>query len=374
MRIAFYMPLKPLGHPHPSGDLVIGTELFQFLQSQGHTLFPASPFRSRWVTRKPWLLPVLIREYARTMRTCRRLQPDIWLTYHTYYKAPDLLGPACCRRLSIPYVIFQGIYSTKQKRRLGTWAGFHANRWALLSASAVFSNKRIDYRNLQRIVPGSRLRYVTPGIHPEAFCFDETARVDLRKQWNWDDNPVILTAAMFRPGVKTKGLLEVIHACGILSGESLPVHLVIAGDGETRGLLRQAARKHLPDRVLFPGKIDRREMSRWCSAADIFAFPGYHESLGMVYLEAQSCGLPVVAYGNWGAQEVVQDGKTGLLARAETPDSFLDAFRQLLRDPGLRRKMGAAAARRVRERHNLDANYRTVEKELSTLGRRQLRS
>jgi hypothetical protein len=49
MRIAFYAPLKPLGHPHPSGDLVIGTGLYQFLEGRGHVLERVSRFRSRWI-------------------------------------------------------------------------------------------------------------------------------------------------------------------------------------------------------------------------------------------------------------------------------------------------------------------------------------
>ncbi|NOR22952.1 MAG: hypothetical protein GQ542_00915, partial [Desulforhopalus sp.] len=49
MRIAFYAPLKPLGHPHPSGDLVIGTGLYQFLQGRGHRLESVSQFRARWI-------------------------------------------------------------------------------------------------------------------------------------------------------------------------------------------------------------------------------------------------------------------------------------------------------------------------------------
>ena len=49
VRIAFYMPFKPLDHPHPSGDLVIGTELFQFLRERGHDIRPVSRLRSRWI-------------------------------------------------------------------------------------------------------------------------------------------------------------------------------------------------------------------------------------------------------------------------------------------------------------------------------------
>ena len=55
---------------------------------------------------------------------------------------------------------------------------------------------------------------------------------------------------------------------------------------------------------------------RYYSAGDMFVFPGIRESLGMVYLESQSCGLPVVAFHNGGIPEVVVDGETGFLTPA----------------------------------------------------------
>ncbi|MGB5922868.1 MAG: glycosyltransferase family 1 protein, partial [Syntrophobacteria bacterium] len=117
LNIAFYAPLKPLGHPHPSGDLVIGTGLYQFLQGRGHRLESISQFRTRWIYWKPWRWLQFLRARSRSLQRCRKLDPNLWLTYHSYYKAPDLLGPDCSRRLRLPYTIFQGIYSTKRRKR-----------------------------------------------------------------------------------------------------------------------------------------------------------------------------------------------------------------------------------------------------------------
>jgi len=108
MRIAFYAPLKPLDHPHPSGDLVIGTGLYHFLEGRGHQIGRISRLRARWIYWKPWLWPQVVRNRNRSLDHCRKMAADLWLTYHSYYKAPDLLGPYCCRRLGLPYVIFQG--------------------------------------------------------------------------------------------------------------------------------------------------------------------------------------------------------------------------------------------------------------------------
>ena len=138
--------------------------------------------------------------------------------------------------------------------------------------------------------------------------------------------------------------------------------LVIAGEGREGARLRQMADIHLPGRVRFVGRIPRKEMRCFYSAGDMFAFPGIRESLGMVYLEAQSCGLPVVAFNNGGIPEVVRDGETAILTPMVAADPFARAMARLLGSRELRRTMGAAAARYVRTHHDLNENYREMER------------
>ena len=70
---------------------------------------------------------------------------------------------------------------------------------------------------LQRIIAPEKLTYIAPGIFPAAFSFDPDARGALRRRWQVSDTPVILTAAMFRPGVKADGLAWVIERCADLA-------------------------------------------------------------------------------------------------------------------------------------------------------------
>jgi glycosyltransferase involved in cell wall biosynthesis len=367
MRILFYTPFKPLDHPRPSGDWVIATGLYEYLVRRGHAVQKVSSLRSRWIFWKPWLWIPVIRERRRARQQIAEFRPQIWLTYHTYYKAPDLLGAAVCRQAALPYVVFQGCYSTKRKRDWRTWPGYVMNRRALCTARLVLSNRREDMVNLQRLLPPDRLGYVAPGIHPEDFSFDEAARSALRRDWNVGEEPVILSAAMFRPDVKTEGLAWVIRACGELFRRGKAVHLVIAGDGQERPRLQKLADEQLPGRTRFVGKLPRNEMNRFYSAGDIFAFPGIRESLGMVYLEAQSCGLPVVAFANGGIPEVVRDQETGFLVPLFAFEPYLQALDRLLSDKGLRRKMGQEGQKYVRQTHDLDQNYKQLEMALTVL-------
>jgi len=367
MNICFYTPFKPLDHPSPSGDLVTATGLFDFLAGCGHEVTSVSSLRCRWIFWKPWLWPRLLWERRRTAQRFTKKRCDLWFSYHSYYKAPDLLGPAAARRMGVPYVLFQGIYSTKRRRKLKTLPGFWLNRKTLLAARHVFSNKKIDLHNLKRLLPGDHITYVAPGLHPAEFTFNRDARAELRRQWNAGDDPVVLSVAMFRPGVKAEGLGWVIRTCGELRRRGRRFTLIIVGDGKERERLVKLAQAEIPAQVRFAGQVPRLELYRYYSAADLFVFPGIQEALGMVYLEAQSCGLPAVAFDNAGTPEAIQNGRTGLLVPMYDGSRFAGAIEQLLEDGGLRRQMGEAAKTHIRASHDLAKNYGQMEDVLQRL-------
>ena len=364
MKISYYMPLKPPDHDNPSGDLIIGRELWEFLAGQNHQIELISSLRSRWVYLKP---RDLIKHRSEVHRICGSFQPDpadIWLTYHTYYKAPDLLGPICSKKLALPYVIFEGIYSTKRSRRLKTLPGFILNRRALRSAHLVCTNKRKDEKNLLRLLPQERVCYVAPGLQPDQFPYDPVARREIRAEWQVGDRQVVLSTAMLRPGVKSESITRVIKSCADLYRSNHNILLVVIGDGPNRQPLEELARESLGSACLFTGRIARTALYRYYSAADLFAFPGIEESLGMVYLEAQSTGLPVVAFSDWGASEVVSNGRTGFLSPASKPTEFTAAIKRLLIDPGLRSEMRESAREHIRRFHDLTRNYTSLESRL----------
>jgi glycosyltransferase involved in cell wall biosynthesis len=367
VRIAFYAPFKPLDHPNPSGDLIIGNSLLQHLHKLGHQVHIVSRLRSRWIFWQPEGTRKVRAEIEQVEKDLRRDPVDIWLTYHCYYKAPDLLGPTLCKRLRLPYLIFQGSYATKYQRDWNCAPGFHLNRKALLAADRILVNRHDDLVNLQRLRAADRIGYIKPGIQPDEFTFDPQAREELRKEWDIEDAPVILSAAMFRDDVKTEGLAFVINSCLRLHRQGLRFKLVIAGEGPQRSYLKQLAGQLPRNVVHFTGKIAREAMYRFYSAGDVFVFPGINESLGMVFLEAQSCGLPVVAFANGGIPEVVKQEKTALLTPLLQQNDFDRAVMDLLVHAEKREAMGERAARFIREEHDIDRNYQPLDQILEKL-------
>jgi D-inositol-3-phosphate glycosyltransferase len=84
-------------------------------------------------------------------------------------------------------------------------------------------------------------------------------------------------------------------------------------------------------------------------AADVVAVPSYNESFGLVALEAQACGTPVVASRVGGLPVAVADGRSGLLVTGHDISDWADALGELIADPARRERMaGAAAAHALR--------------------------
>ena len=144
---------------------------------------------------------------------------------------------------------------------------------------------------------------------------------------------------MFRDDVKTQSLTYLLERLGELARAGSHFFLVVVGDGATRERLLALAERELPGRYLFLGLLPRDELGAVFGAGDVFAFPGIGESLGMVYLEAQAAGLPVVALDDGGVAEVVRHGETGLLVPRDDDTAFCQALAGLLDDKLRRRAM-----------------------------------
>ncbi|MDK2955234.1 MAG: phosphatidyl-myo-inositol dimannoside synthase [Desulfovibrionales bacterium] len=370
MRIALYAPLKPLDHPEPSGDRTIGRLLEQSLKDAGHTVFTPSRLRARWMYLRPLGWPKALVEAARALDRTRRQAPDLWLTYLSYYKAPDLLGPWISDKLDLPYAIFQGSYATKYGKKAKTWPGFVMNRRALLRADLTTANKRVDFENLKRLLPEERVLYVPPGVETQLFPRDDAARARRRRELSAGETAVVMTAARFRRDVKTESLKLLIRALSRVREEFL---LVLAGDGPTLPEMKKLACERLQDRAIFLDRVPRERLYEWYSAADVFAFPGLGESLGMVYLEAQCAGLPVAACASRGARETVVHEETGLLTETGDDAALAASIERLIRDKSLREAMGRAAADRVRREFDIGRNMERFQKALAALPEKRLR-
>ncbi len=360
MRVAFYPAFRPLDHSHSSGLVSIARDISQSLQAQGHEVILPLRQSMEWIYRRPQCWPQTCRELWQANQQLHRHRPDCWLTYHSYYRGPDIPGPLLSRHHHLPYCIFAGSYATKYRKQWKTWLGFHLNRRALTRAEMVFVNKKRDQDNLRRLLPQERLCYIRPGIDTALFPLDLQCRSHMRTTLQIQDRLVIVTAAMMRPGIKSEGLALVIEACSHLLPAFPSLHLLLIGDGPQREQLEQLAAAKLPRAHSFTGWIAPAQLHRFYLAGDLFAFPGIRESLGMVYLEAQCSGLPIVATSHDGAPEVVVHGETGIIVPPFSLRDFTGALFTLLRDKELRDRFSRQARKRILRDFDRSANYQKM--------------
>ena len=229
-------------------------------------------------------------------------------------------------------------------------------------------NNRSDIEALKRILPEDRIAFVPPGIFPEDFQKDERGGKRVRRRFGIDpDTTLILTAAMLRPGAKAESLAYLLTSLSLLHRKRNDFKLLVVGGGTLRAEFEKMAEELFPGKpgkAIFADTVPRQQMHRYYSAADIFAFPGIRESIGMVYLEAQSCGLPVVAINAGGAGpdgSKRQHGHARSAGRRERNGRW--RFGKLLDDPILRKTLGEKGREYIIQERNLWKNYRIILKE-----------
>lgn len=336
-RIAFYAPMKPPGDPIPSGDREMARNLIAAIGAEGEAVEVVSQLKlhekSGDPSRQAALRQAAAAEVARLTDVLAGTDIALWVTYHNYYKAPDLIGPPVCAALGLPYV---QIESTRAHKRLdGPWAGFaRAAETACDAARVIFYLTANDLITLERHrVPGQRLIHLPP--------FLPTDQLPPAS----DCSGPMLTAGMMRTGDKLASYRILAEALGHLPGDW---RLEIAGDGPARAEV-EALMAPFGDRVRFLRQLDRAALAQAYQRASLFVWPGVNEAFGMVYLEAQAAGLPVVAQDRPGVRDVLlpgdypapEDGAQALAAR----------IAELRADPALRRARGQQAREMIARTH-----------------------
>lgn len=355
MRIAFYAPMKSPDHPVPSGDRSIARALLSALRRAGAEPDLASTLRSREGKGDPAhqqeIEDAAQTEITRLTATPEAREWQAWITYHNYYKAPDLIGPHVAQSLNIPYI---QIESTRARKRLtGPWATFARHAEAAADAARlIFYFTARDAETLRRDAPpGQHLVHLRPFLD----------RMDLPAQS--DLTGPMLAVGMMRAGDKLASYQIIADTLAALPDTDW--HLDIAGDGPARPQV-EALMQPFGTRVRFLGMLDADALAQAYQTASLLLWPGVNEALGMVYLEAQAAGLPIVAQDRPGMQE--------LLAPAPYPEVAAGAqglaqmLQNYLADHNHRQAAGQTARDHVAAQHLLPAAARTLTKGLARIG------
>jgi glycosyltransferase involved in cell wall biosynthesis len=175
--------------------------------------------------------------------------------------------------------------------------------------------------------------------------------------------------------VEKKGFDDLIRACSILKDKGVTFHLGIAGDGPQRKYLHDLVNaSDLTGDISFQGPLPHDRVPAWMRELDLFVLPCRKDSQGdmdgipVVLMEAMLSGVPVVSTRLSGIPELVEDGKTGILAAQDAPEDLALAIIRIHSDEQLRDRLRKNAVSRVETEFDIDKNIEKLSRLFNLYG------
>lgn len=338
--------------PRESFAIVAGTDSNQDAFDATHDLrlTRASLAMPQWGLRSFRAL----RDYVRIVRTVRRAMKRQGATHlHVGRCLPEGWVAWLLKRLcGVSYTCFvhgEDVETAASSRELSFMV-----RRILSGADRLIANSQNTARLLREgwDVPSERITVLYPGCDTTRFV-PASRDSAVRQQLGWGNRPTVLTVGRLQ---KRKGHDVLIQSLPFVR-EAIPdVLYAIIGDGEERPRLEKITQElGLTDHVRFLGEVDDLTMIRCYQQCDLFALPNRQvgrdiEGFGMVLVEAQSCGRPVLAGASGGTRETMLPGETGEVVACESPETLAPVLTSLLLNPLRLEMMGRAARDHVTAR------------------------
>jgi phosphatidyl-myo-inositol dimannoside synthase len=211
---------------------------------------------------------------------------------------------------------------------------------AIVAVSQYAKNILIERYGVAR----SKIELIPNGVDTVKFVASSKPAA-LIDRFGITDKLILLTIARL---VERKGVDIALQALPAVRARVPNTHLLVVGEGPFLDQLKRiAAEQGVADAVTFVGAVPHNETPGYYAAGDIFIMPnrrlatGENEGFGLVFLEANACGLPVIAGREGGPSEVVADGVNGLLVDGNNPDAVAQAIVRLATDRALYEQLRA---------------------------------
>jgi D-inositol-3-phosphate glycosyltransferase len=276
---------------------------------------------------------------------------------HGHYWLSGQVGAVAKKRWGVPLV--QSMHTLGRVKNAALAAGdaaepdirIRGEAEVIATADHIVANTSAEAQDLIRLYaanPG-RVSAVTPGVDLATFSpgSQRKARVRLGIA---EDAIVLMFAGRVQP-LKAPDVL--LHAATQLLGNQpwLADRLVVAfvggpsgtGRNDPDSLTELADALGISANVRLEPPCPQRDLADWYRAATLVVVPSYSESFGLVAVEAQACGTPVVAAAAGGLRTAVRDGVSGLLIEGHDPAKYATAIRHLITDTGKLAKLARGA-------------------------------
>ena len=246
----------------------------------------------------------------------------------------------------VPYICYvhgEDVETALSSREL-TWL----TQQVMRHADKIICNSENSFRILREkwALSPDKMVIMTPGVDVDHFRPDSVTP----KPHEWEGRINILTVGRLQ---RRKGQDMMIRALPALIEKFPNINYAIVGGGSDRAMLEElASTLGVEEKVQFLGELDDDEMVACYRHCDLFALPNRRvgnddEGFGMVLLEAQACGRPVLAGASGGTRETLDEGVTGVLVDCTAPENIADAVIEMLENPAELVKMGKAGRQHV---------------------------
>lgn len=270
---------------------------------------------------------------------------------HSHYWLSGWVGQGLSQKWGVPHVVtFHTLGEVKMRVRAGEEEPPLRRRIegrVARSATGIVVSTREERDHLVRYyhAPADRIHIAPCGIDLSLFHPWDPGQA--RAELGWNGDRVLLFVGRLAP---IKGVDLLLETAARLEMSNWLLYVVGGGpdDSELLWLRKKAGDLGIASRVRFAGTVPQQRLPLYYSAADVCVIPSYHESFGMVALEALACGTPVVASAVGGLKTTVRDGHNGFHIVGHCPDAFAERIELLLSNPNLRRVLGAAGPPSVR--------------------------
>ncbi|MBL9188118.1 MAG: glycosyltransferase family 4 protein [Opitutaceae bacterium] len=282
------------------------------------------------------------------------LRPGCVLYDAAYYAKIHRFAPLAARR---PSMVFLHGIEIWERARPGSVVA--CRRAKLLTANSRYTRDRADRCH--------------GGFARARVCWLGTETSEPAPQRAMPDGPpVVLVVGRMETREGYKGHRELIEAWpGVLVRQPEARLRIVGRGGQVPELVRLAAARQVAHRVEFTGFVPEGKLAECYRTATAFALPSRGEGFGLVYIEAMRHGLPVVASLHDAGGEVVEDGRTGVLADLDRPGDLAEKISGLLARPDEARRMGRAGQERWRSHFTYEAfrgRFRGVLEEFTGAG------
>ncbi|PJJ57118.1 D-inositol-3-phosphate glycosyltransferase [Mumia flava] len=303
-------------------------------------------------------LPSQMCTFVRDVLRVEASHPAGWFdAVHSHYWLSGQVGMVARDRWGVPLVHSMHTMAKVKNAYLAAGdcaepVGRVAGEQQLVECSdRLIANTQDEARQLVELygAGADQVEVVHPGVDLDRFR--PRPRPEARRELGLDDDAdVILFAGRIQP-LKAPDVVLEAAARMIHGGRRDRTVVAVVGGPSGSGLERPtalvelAARLGIADRVRFVPPVAQDQLALWYAAASLVCVPSYNESFGLVAIEAQACGTPVVAARVGGLTTAVHDGLSGLLVDGHDPSDYADAFVRVLDEPGLHPSMSSAAVR-----------------------------